>query len=112
MNELNVASLQASKKLVEAGIVLETDAVWARDEIGWYLRSSFENTEREVLKSYPAPSMAEVWRELPEGTECIKQATETKCITMSKDNIKVFFSKNPADALIELRIWLEKEKKK
>ena len=28
MNELNHASLEASKKLVDNGIVLETDAAW------------------------------------------------------------------------------------
>jgi hypothetical protein len=31
MNELNYASLKASKKLTEAGIMLET-------EVGWYLQ--------------------------------------------------------------------------
>jgi hypothetical protein len=28
MNPLNYASLEASKRLVEAGIVLETESVW------------------------------------------------------------------------------------
>ena len=43
MNELNYASLEASKRLYDAGIVLETDAVWAQriylDPPDWVLIS-------------------------------------------------------------------------
>ena len=108
MNELNYASLEASKKLHEAGIVLETDALWSLFLDGFHL---IMNTElHPLVENYPAPSIAEVWRELPEWTECIKQTTETKCVTMNKHNIKVFFNTNPADALIDLLIWARKEK--
>ena len=105
MNNLNYASFEASKKLLDAGIVLETDAVWEEKEGQTRL-----NLKANCPDGFPAPSMAEVWRELPEWTECKKQAVETKCVAMTKDNIKVFFSDNPTDALINLLIFIRKEK--
>ena len=109
MNPNNYASLEASKRLHDAGIVLETDAVWARDENGWYLRSSFENTDREVLESCPAPSMAEVWRELPEASAYLHTNRETEAWLEDEGDIvpksESFANINPADALIELLIW-------
>ncbi len=103
MNNLN-ASLEASKKLHDAGIILETDFIYNSD--GKLLYSPLvERRDGDI----PAPSMEEVWRELPEWTECKKQAVETKCVVMTKDNIKVFFSENPTDALIDLLIWVRKE---
>ena len=108
MNTQNFARLEACKRLVEAGIVLETDFYWVklitRDE--WVL-STLDNVVLKFYESIPAPSMAEVWRELPEWTECKKQAVETKCVLMTKDNIKVFFSENPTDALIDLLIYIK-----
>ena len=69
MNELNYASLEASKKLYEAGIVLETDALWSLFLDGFHL---IMNTElHPLVENYPAPSIAEVWRELPEKIEII-----------------------------------------
>jgi len=83
MNELNYASLEASKKLVDNGIVLETDFYWRvwteRDKF----KSGTEIVTTEVMLAlmnndnfyendvpgvvyYPAPCFTEVWRELPE----------------------------------------------
>ncbi len=73
MNPNNYASLEASKRLVEAGIVIETEAVWRhkRDKTGYYLsRKALYHRPSDI----PAPSMAEVWRELPEGSHIHKWA--------------------------------------
>jgi hypothetical protein len=62
-NPLNYASLEASKRLVEAGIVLETDfyhCFWEPDQ-EWILIANGEQLEDDI----PAPTLAEVWRELP-----------------------------------------------
>ena len=108
MNTQNYASLEACQRLVDAGVVLETDAIWSLFYNGW--RLVLRTELHPLVEDYPAPSMAEVWRELPEWTECKKQAVETKCVLMTKDNIKVFFSENPADALIDLLIFVRNEK--
>jgi hypothetical protein len=116
MNELNYASLEASKKMVDNGIVLETDAVWVK----WYFDSStpynrepyewrlqYKALIQTDFESIPAPCFTDVWRELPEGAECKKQAEETKCVVVTQDNIKVMFSPSPTDALIDLLVWLK-----
>jgi L-lysine 2,3-aminomutase len=46
MNELNYASLEASKRLVEAGIVLETQSVWFHGTKGTWHLSEREGDER------------------------------------------------------------------
>jgi hypothetical protein len=78
----NHASIGASKLLVEAGIVLETDFFYV-EKTGELIHC------HDIIKGVgeqliPAPSMAEVWREL-----------------RSQSHI----DKNPTDALIKLLIW-------
>lgn len=134
MNPLNYASLEASKRLVEAGVMLETEALWVK----WYFDSStnmnyhpyewrlmYRGLTQDDLKSIPAPSMAEVWRELPDefssgGTRYGLQLDKIKrhdgvvvssaqydyefedlrCVHSFKANT------NPTDALIDLLIWV------
>ena len=124
MNPLNYASLEASKRLVEAGIVLETEA-------GWYkifrpgchsfdmVLSMRSGNEKFYGDNYPAPSMAEVWRELPETIDeydltCEKifnggmQAGYTT-YDVSGLRWKVLLNAaNPTDAMIDLLIWVRK----
>jgi hypothetical protein len=121
MNPLNYASLEASKRLYEAGIVLETDMVFEKhtwlcsqgSASKWVLiLRSFAGRESKIL---PAPSMAEVWRELPETTEhdgityYIAMEKEDGGITECwvRDDI-VFSNTNPTDALIDLLIWVRR----
>jgi hypothetical protein len=108
MNELNYASLEASQRLVANGIVLETEKCWILTYTPDDVRTI---VDRQVSSGYrsciPAPSMAEVWRELPDGTEIFKQGN---------DNIGWYsngrtIDANPTDALIDLLIWVRKEKK-
>lgn len=102
MNELNYATLPASKRLVEAGIVLETDLMWRKvignDRKEYFLLSEFEG-------EIPAPCMGEVWRELPNGADIIKQ----KDNTVGWSGEKRVFNYNPTDALVDLLIWVRKE---
>jgi len=121
MNQLNYASLEACKRLVEAGIVLETDFVWRLGVDGWklltkdWVRDMMSNT----YESLPAPSMVEVWRELPETIDeydltCEKifnggmQAGYTT-YDVSGLRWKVSLNAaNPTDAMIDLLIWVRK----
>ena len=132
MNPLNYASLEASKKLVEAGIVMETEFYHrivpktlslpegfyeivskatmqfcqVGDEVG-------DGRDIDGVVYYPAPSMAEVWRELPEVDGCCKYwqgDIEMTCVWT--DESPVFESANPTDALIDLKIWTVEQERK
>jgi hypothetical protein len=134
MNTQNVASLEACKRLVDAGIVLETDFYWyvynedmcrsliAADKAipAPYLvnRASVRTRIGSIPTAYvPAPSMAEVWRELPETIDeydltCEKifnggmQAGYTT-YDVSGLRWKVLLNAaNPTDAMIDLLIWV------
>ena len=113
MNEQNYGSLEACQRLVAKGIVLETEH-WH----GWDGRIYRKDEVPYGTARVPAPSMAEVWRELP-GTfngadiEIWKVANYTYCsycdgnLQLTEHSIS---NTNPADALIYLRIWLEERK--
>lgn len=121
MNTQNYASLEASKRLHDAGIVLKTEICWRYGlDDKWSLVSVDWATTMmsNTLKVIPAPSMAEVWRELP---NTYSTDTDVRLKTLMsyqagykalKDDVGVWFSydTNPADALAELLIWLRKEK--
>lgn len=115
MNPLNYASLEASKRLVAAGIVLETEAVWRkkRDKTGYYLsRKALYHRTSDI----PAPSMAEVWRELP-PQGCYLTANQGYYYAWIEwtdfeghgKSCEAKENTNPADALIDLLIWVRKE---
>ena len=113
MNEGHYASLEASKKLVDAGIVLETEAQWS-------VTGKLVHRKRWA-SDIPAPSMAEVWRELPDligaGELRMARIINTHEAVLyygwidkdGKEQIetKVFRNTNPADALIDLLIFIK-----
>jgi hypothetical protein len=130
MNPLNSATLEASKRLVDKGIVLETDHYYCPIGLkdGDRNNRSPENIVYEIRykdgrfacglshdyykRCIPAPSMAEVWRELPGGVQIHKWrgvsiAGDGKFILLEKGK----YSTNPTDALIELLIWLKEQRK-
>ena len=108
MNELNYASFEASKRLVDAGVVLEMDAIWSLFYNGW--RLVLRTELHPLVEDYPAPSMTEVLEELPNNTAFLKNKIYYAS-TGGKDNAyKEFISTNPTDALIDLLIWTRKEK--
>ncbi|MFA5355278.1 MAG: hypothetical protein WC302_00870 [Candidatus Paceibacterota bacterium] len=118
LNQLNYASLEASKRLFDAGIALETEAIH---------RVYANGSSRLMMKDIsacswegdiPAPSMAEVWRELPEcyyttasQSELHFNMTKTHCgYTGEKGDGFMIPYTNHTDALIDLLIWIRKEK--
>ena len=121
MNELNYASLSASKKLVDNSIVLETDFVWRLGADGWKLLNKdwVTNMMSNTYESYPAPSFVEIWRELPDEIELeddggsialsvFKSGKTTYAGYYLNKDEEVYEEKessNPADALAELLIW-------
>lgn len=110
MNPNNYASLEASKRLVDAGIVLETEAVWSRGGGEWHLAQNSDSIL--LLPKIPAPTMAEVWRELPEHSTIRKYNKEYWVWIADGTGASGVYRKiNPTDALIDLLIWVRKEQK-
>jgi hypothetical protein len=121
MSEQNYASLEASKRLVAAGIVLETDVAWLNYGDFWELVERLDREANENL--VPAPCMAEVWRELPEtALQPCRDTTTGYCheyLNLQKDGdltvagygeySEIGRNSNPTDALIDLLIWVKKE---
>ena len=109
VNEANYVSLEASKRLDEAGIVLVTEKAWIMSYTGWELVDNIKYYGFwKDAKKYPAPSMAEVWRELPLGSRLMR-GTEDRAVAWRWDSGEMI-NTNPTDALIDLLIWLRKEK--
>jgi len=119
-NPENYANLKASKRLVEAGIVLETDLVWSeRIFHGDFVLVPKGAYHREnCTKWYPAPSMAEVWRELPDFLDV---GTKRYRKTLYADGghsiawyggLERIHNSNPTNALIDLLIWVRQRKEK
>ena len=57
MNQLNYASLEACKRLVDAGIVLETDFVWRLGADGRWM--SLKQKNQRPDKQGPCPKATE-----------------------------------------------------
>jgi hypothetical protein len=121
MNRLDYASLEASKRLAEAGIVLETEAAWCEyNPNDWsigYKKLIIDNPKKRFF--IPAPSMAEVWKELPEEIyhvrPCALMVWKFHNLTEAgywqrKEIIKSSLNANPTDALIDLLIRVRKGK--
>jgi hypothetical protein len=112
MNELNYASLEASKKLVENGIFLKTDFFYVNtfSDMGWIFRTKGEfNDEDDFI---PAPCFTDVWRELPwyvlrDDVNCQLQIEKYNTFTAAyyDGTGPNYTSENPTDALAELLIW-------
>jgi hypothetical protein len=121
MNPLNHGSLEACQRLQAAGIVLETDCKWSKTIYHDYELCNYDAHLHAIeLHNFPAPSMAEVWRELPDnvddkGGEYYPVMTKDEGITrielrdsrwsLLRSGIE---NTNPTDALIDLLIWVRK----
>jgi hypothetical protein len=116
MNKDNYCSLEMSKKLVDAGIMLETDVYWIRIANSPMMLSSLIYC---VDEKYPAPSMAELWREFPETLDVVDVMKPHSYIRMTKFQgetvtgygcqLDVGKRINPSDSLADLLIWVKKE---
>jgi hypothetical protein len=107
MNPLNYATQPACKRLHDAGIVVETDFYY---DVTGILRQESEPYPKSI-KSCPALSMAEAWRELPEGTIMIKIMDGNFPYIRGQIHPNLP-NANPIDALIDLIIWLKEREKK
>jgi hypothetical protein len=125
MNPLNYGSREACERLHKAGVVVETDFVYFRYGEKWVIRSKWcAGHDLSIIPDLciPAPTLSEVWRELPQD---IYYKTMCCSLMLWKFNkgkftevgywwhdqiIKSFLSENPTDAAIELLIWLKGER--
>ena len=107
MNTQNVGSLEACQRLVDAGIELETEAYWIRVANSPMMLVDNRHGADEY---YPAPSMTEVLEELPNNTAFLKNKVYYASVGGSDNEYKEFVGANPTDALINLLIWVRKEK--
>lgn len=115
MNPLNYGSREACQRLVDAGIVLETEFVWYEFWNGTEQYYSLSINNIPGHPHIPAVSMAEAWRELPEQHEGC-QLTLMKNYHKEYQNIAGYlgevewninrFNTNTTDALIYLLIWV------
>jgi hypothetical protein len=121
MNPNNYGTREACQRLVDAGIVLETDFCFDKASvIPDKVREWPKGVDEGHLDFVPAPSMAEVWRELPEvltigGLICDPSIGKFECRSYASYNwfhqSQVYFDNtNPTDALIDLLIWLTAQK--
>lgn len=123
MNLKNYCTLEYAQKLVEHGIVLETDAVWASDLTGGHV---LVNNAPDWVDVIPAPCFQDVWNELPESFEhegerawlCVtksrKDNNTTYCSYYLSNDRAVCSSKkhnaNPTNAAIDLLIFVKENK--
>jgi hypothetical protein len=122
MNPNNYGTLEACQRLEKAGIVLETDCYWtecyyyeARHTAKkWEIVTEQEKEEwqQEVPtdKYIPAPSMAEVWRELEVDGMCNYRQGDILMTAVWTDESRVYENINPTDALIDLLIFVKAQK--
>ena len=117
MNPLNYCTLELSRKLVENGIDIETEAWWYKDDTNEWILVRQTSGDRIVSKNQivPAPSFAELWWELP---EMLWIGGKVFYLTLEKTDgythvgyDKHYNNTNPADALAELLIWVEGREK-
>jgi hypothetical protein len=111
MNKDNYVTLPVAQRLVAAGIVLETEQYWYISPLGsvWRIRLGDELTSTMKLPQFsiPAPSMSELWRELPEGTITLNGIDrELYC---SCQGSQILHNATPCDALAELLIWVKEQ---
>ncbi len=107
MNPLNYATLEASKRLHDAGIVLETEH-WH----GWDGRIYRKDEVPYGTARVPAPTIAEVLRELPESKELVDLILEYDPSLAQGYAIAILVAEYLRDInkMIGLLIW-EREKK-
>lgn len=120
MNHKNYCTLEYAQKLVDAGIVLKTDAAWkwlSRDKI--YLLC---HKDTIVNHDYiPAPQFQDVWDELPDLLTINKRIFARTMSTIDgihyisyhsgNDWISTQKSDNPTNAAIDLLLWVKENKK-
>ncbi len=119
-NPLNYPTLPACQKLAEKGIVMETDAVyerhvWPSGEEWRLILKGLVPAGNEII---PAPSLAEVWRELPSTTEIMElvriyaQEQLGEFWQAANPIAYVFDLFRSIDRMVDLLIWVRERKEK
>jgi hypothetical protein len=119
MNTKHVTSLEISKQLAEAGIVIESEYGWVgfiNDNGGEYFEVRHERDS--YPPRYPAPIATEILERLPAST-CLVKKTDLETKEKVRYNAETFthhpaicpdlHSENPCDALALLLIRLTKD---
>jgi hypothetical protein len=129
INPDNYCTREAAQRLVDAGIVVETDVAWVKPALTeeWFICSREDQSSLFPFNRFlPALSYTEAWRMLPgwiyagvpdaaSGQKAQYNLEMTKCgditwieyfaLSPSFENI------NPTDACIYLKIWLKGKEK-
>ncbi|RPH75916.1 hypothetical protein EHM76_00580, partial [bacterium] len=115
MNKENYGSVEACQRLLKANILLVTDMVWAtKDGCEFQLIPTEDVGKIGGLTIIPAVGLAEVWRELPDGTDLTKDTKFTYglvCMGKMRGGDCDTKNENPTDALIDLLIWVTAQRK-
>jgi hypothetical protein len=125
MNPLDYGSLEACQRLVKAGIVLETERYHETHGIDCYELVTKEKRDAYLddvnkkhvslfnFKWVPAPSMAEVWRELPEDEDKLIRLIFDYFRFIGKDLTLLSFIQlvKKIDRMIDLLIWVTEQRK-
>jgi hypothetical protein len=112
MNQDNYCSLEVAQRLVDAGIVLETECFYDLNR---------GMTGRSLVREdcLPAPCFAELWRELPD--KIYRQPSDPELrLSMTQTHVGyiggkcggfqiLYININPADALADLLIWVKEQ---
>jgi hypothetical protein len=109
MDDRNVGSLEACKRLHDAEIVVETEKCWMyQGNFQWEIVDHPGHINSLCI---PALSMAEAWRMLPHGSVAYRiEAGTMASFNLESNNSMIdstYQNTNPTDALIDLLIWLE-----
>ena len=117
MNPSNYCTLPMAKRLHEAGVRMETEAVWAfikKNEVNAG-RINPDAGEWKLIKKplfpyreqYPALSMSEAWEALPVKSYLYKGTFSNEAWLGRQD----YSNKNATDCLCELLLWQKGEGK-
>ena len=118
MNTKHVTSLEISKQLAEAGIMIESEYVWYTNGDNAHLLHTPDGMRPMASKTFSAPIATEILDVLPDGCEygvnLVKLMSGygvelTSYKTMPYDRLEFIQDKNPCDALALLLIRLTKD---
>ena len=108
MNQKHVTSLDLSKQLAEAGIVIESEYVWCHGDLIPVINIILETAGSEI---YPAPIATEILERLPENVTIISHINDSRLIGGNMavhGDVRVLNNSLP-DALALLLIRLTKD---
>lgn len=111
MNELNYATQPACQRLKDAGIVMETEKYWYKTIFDDSVYKLYNREDVTSVMKYPeclpAPTLTETLREIFKCCSSITITNDGYNLVWIEGNGNYSHSPNPADAAIDLLIWLK-----